>query len=253
MSEKVKNEVVRPVSRMRHWRQRYEKGAEYIWRRSVTWQGEQTVVGSKCPDSLTANPKKLRLFWEAKTIELMNFDGNNPKKKHLRQDGTAKPDGQTPAPVAPTKPATAEDLVSGSGRKWAVKGSDETFTSKGAATAAAKAMLEKAAADAAAKKVAEEAAAAEKAKEEQSEDPTDADGEGQEDETVLLGSDVQPDHVEIKEGVTVSLGEVVVFAHKASELSVADWNALDSADREARLEQAIVDMGKVEETDPLED
>jgi len=247
MSEKVKQAPLRPVSRLRHYRQRFTKGAAYIWRRRINFNGEETVVGGLCPQALLDNPKKLRLFWEAKTIELAVFDGNNPGAKHMRKDGTEKPK-QDAGPAKPAEPAKAEDLVSGANRKWNVKGLEEVFSSKGAATKAASELLEKQAADAAAKKAAEEAAAAEKAKEEQSDE--------QSDETVLLGSNLQPSEVEIKPGEKVQLGDVVAFAHKASGLSVEDWNALEDADREARLEQAIVDMGKEEdedETDPLED
>lgn len=234
MSEKVKNAPLRQVSRLRHYRQRFTKGAAYIWRRRINFCGEETVVGALCPQSLLDNPKKLRLFWEAKTIELAVFDGNNPGAKHMRLDGTVKPSQET------AKPATAEELVSGAQRKWNVKGLTETFTSKGAATSAAQELLDKQAAEAAAAKAAEEAAAAAQAQDDQSND------------TMLLGSDVQPDHVEIKPGVMVQLGDVVVYAHKASGMSAAEWNELESSDREARLEQAIVDMGN-EESDPLED
>lgn len=240
MSEKVEQAPVR-VARLRHFRQRFTKGAAYIWRRSIKFSGEQTVVGALCPQELLDNPKKLRLFWEAKTIELANFDPTTYNAKHMRLDGTVK--GSAPAAVVVE--AKAEDLVTGSGRKWAVKGSSESFSSKGAATKAAQELLDKQAAEAAAKELAEKAAAETKAKEDASGEPVD--------ETVLLGSDIQPDSVEIKEGVSVTLGEVVTFAHKASGLSVADWNALEGADREARLEAAIVEMGKDGEKDPLED
>lgn len=195
MSEKVNNEPVRPVARLRHWRQRFQKGAKYIWRRRIIWEGKETVVGAECPESLTSNPKKLRLFWEAKTIELRDFDGNNPGKKHLRADGTDKPDASTPAPKKTEEPAKAEDQVSGAQRKWNVRGLEEVFTSKGAAVKAAQELLDKQEADAAAKKAAEEAEASKKQDDDASGAADQADGdqtEGEGDQTEGEGEEKDP-------------------------------------------------------------
>lgn len=59
---------------------------------------------------------------------------------------------------------------------------------------------------------------------------------------VLVGSNVLPSNIELAEGVTVQLGEVVRRTHKASGLSVADWNALDDGDREARLAATVLEL-----------
>lgn len=50
----------------------------------------------------------------------------------------------------------------------------------------------------------------------------------------LLGSSTLPATIEIA-GMAVQLGTIVVAAHAASGLEVADWNALPEADREALL------------------
>lgn len=55
----------------------------------------------------------------------------------------------------------------------------------------------------------------------------------------LLGSSVLPSMVEIGPGKSVQLGNVVARAHKASGLSVDDWNALVAEDREARLAETV--------------
>lgn len=59
---------------------------------------------------------------------------------------------------------------------------------------------------------------------------------------VLVGSSVLPSIIELAEGVTVQLGEVVRRTHEASGLSVADWNALDDGDREARLAATVLEL-----------
>lgn len=58
----------------------------------------------------------------------------------------------------------------------------------------------------------------------------------------LLGSKVLPANIELAEGVTVQLGEVVRRTHEASGLSVADWNALGEDDREARLAATVLEL-----------
>ncbi len=52
---------------------------------------------------------------------------------------------------------------------------------------------------------------------------------------ILYGSDTFPAHVEIADGVTVQLGEIVAAAHSASGLSADDWNALPAEDRDGLL------------------
>lgn len=54
------------------------------------------------------------------------------------------------------------------------------------------------------------------------------------DET-LIGSSVLPSDVEIAEGVTVPLGDVVTGAFEASEFTVEEWNGLAADIREAKL------------------
>ena len=58
----------------------------------------------------------------------------------------------------------------------------------------------------------------------------------------LLGSSILPSMIELAEGNEVPLGAVVIRAHKESELSIADWNALENDDREARLAETLEAM-----------
>ncbi|WP_312738874.1 hypothetical protein [Stenotrophomonas sp.] len=59
---------------------------------------------------------------------------------------------------------------------------------------------------------------------------------------ILVGSNVLPANIELAEGVSVQLGEVVRRTHEASGLSVSDWNALDDGDREARLAATVLEL-----------
>lgn len=55
----------------------------------------------------------------------------------------------------------------------------------------------------------------------------------------LLGSNLLPTSIELVDGVTVSLGDVVCHAHAASGLSIEAWNGLDDTLREAKLADAV--------------
>lgn len=77
------------VRTLRHWKQRFDKNAEFIWRRPITWQGKTVKAGDPIPQDLQDNKTKLRRFWEARVIELAQFE---------------EPDvatGQKPEPVVP--------------------------------------------------------------------------------------------------------------------------------------------------------
>ncbi len=61
----------------------------------------------------------------------------------------------------------------------------------------------------------------------------------------LLGSNMLPANIELAEGVSVQLGEVVRQAFEHSGLSIADWNALDGDDREAELAAMVRELQSV--------
>ncbi|WP_119776342.1 hypothetical protein [Oleomonas cavernae] len=70
---------------------------------------------------------------------------------------------------------------------------------------------------------------------------TDAGKGGPDPAKALVGSSVQPSHIDIG-GAQVQLGTVVVRAHRDSGLTVDAWNGLPDDDRESRLDAAIVAM-----------
>lgn len=65
----------------------------------------------------------------------------------------------------------------------------------------------------------------------------------------LVGSNVLPTNIELAEGVSVQLGEVVRQAYEHSGLSIADWNALDGDDREAELAAMVRELQSRAEAD----
>jgi len=58
----------------------------------------------------------------------------------------------------------------------------------------------------------------------------------------LLGSNVLPAVIELVDGVSVPLGDVVRRAHETSGLTIADWNALGDGDREERLSATVLEL-----------
>lgn len=75
----------RRVRTLRHWKQRFHRDAEFIWRRSLTYGGESCAPGDPIPDALVANKAKLRRFWESGTIELAQFEEPNVLTGQVRQ------------------------------------------------------------------------------------------------------------------------------------------------------------------------
>jgi hypothetical protein len=55
----------------------------------------------------------------------------------------------------------------------------------------------------------------------------------------LLGSNTLPAMIDIADGKSVQLGEVVMMAHKASGLSIEDWNSLPDDKRDEMLLDVI--------------
>ncbi|HEY1129136.1 MAG TPA: hypothetical protein VGF12_07015 [Roseateles sp.] len=64
--------------------------------------------------------------------------------------------------------------------------------------------------------------------------------------TVLYGADL-PALIEVA-GTEIQLGVVVSAAHEASGLTVDEWNALDEADRKARIE-SLIEAARTEAAD----
>lgn len=88
MAKEEVAKVVRAVRKIRHWKQRYDKNAAFVWRKNTTWtkqtpgkRGRQVVfpAGSVVPTWVreAMGGAKLRRFWEAHRIELLEFNEPN--------------------------------------------------------------------------------------------------------------------------------------------------------------------------------
>jgi len=66
------------------------------------------------------------------------------------------------------------------------------------------------------------------------------------DEPMLLGSDVLPATFHLPGDKLLTLGDVVRAAHDASGLTVEAWNALESAQREKLLDDALIKLLEAE-------
>lgn len=93
------------VRTIRHWKQQFDKGARFVWRKPTKWDGNTSFeAGSEVPKGLLP-PTKLRRFWEAGRIELAEFDEpknvflgrNEPKKRTVKKPAAKKPVTRPPA------------------------------------------------------------------------------------------------------------------------------------------------------------
>ena len=107
----------RKVRTLRHWKQRFNKNAKFVWRRSLTFQGKRTKIGDEIPDTLADNPTKLRRFWESSVIELAEFEDPDVTTGQVAEVETPEPEKQ-------------------GNSKWSIEGLDEVFKTKKAAKAA---------------------------------------------------------------------------------------------------------------------
>lgn len=55
-------------TKLRHWKQRYQRGAVLIWRRDMLFDGRRVRPGEQVPDSVAES--KRRRLWEAGFVEL---------------------------------------------------------------------------------------------------------------------------------------------------------------------------------------
>ena len=60
--------------RARHWKQRFQPGARYIFRKRGNWYGVTYEVGARIPQELQDDYRRLRRAWDTRLIELEIFD-----------------------------------------------------------------------------------------------------------------------------------------------------------------------------------
>ena len=60
------------MRKLRHWRQRFNPKASFVFRRPISWGETEYKAGDRVPDDFPK--KKLITFWESGRIELWEFD-----------------------------------------------------------------------------------------------------------------------------------------------------------------------------------
>ena len=96
--------IRKKIRKLRHWKQQYRKNSEFIFRRRTVYGGVIYEAGDKIPDILSKKKSKVRRFWEAKRIELAEFDdpssnigidgqdkGSTDQETPPEADGDSKP------------------------------------------------------------------------------------------------------------------------------------------------------------------
>lgn len=81
------------VRKLRHWKQRFDRNAEFVFRRRLTWGGRAYEPGAGIPRALRDSPTKLRRFWESGTVELAEFEEPNVATGQV--ESRIPPDGVT--------------------------------------------------------------------------------------------------------------------------------------------------------------
>lgn len=82
------------VRKLRHWKQQYDKNAEFICRRSFKWDDIVTKIGDIIPKALFENKGKLENFWEADWIELAEFEDEVVDEPYDLPDGVSVEKGK---------------------------------------------------------------------------------------------------------------------------------------------------------------
>ena len=86
---------MRPIRKLRHWRQRFRKDAKFIFRRRTRFGGKIYKPGDKIPKELAQNRTKLEYFWEDQRIELWQFEETRRRGPTLVDLIEQLPEGHT--------------------------------------------------------------------------------------------------------------------------------------------------------------
>ena len=120
------------IKTLRHYRQRFLQGAEFVFRRPRVWMGKQYNMGDPVPETLATNERKLRIFWDVGYIEIAQFEdilaaaelrpADNPASVvvELAEYGIVVPDG-----VEVERAGTWYEITLADGRKGKVNGREE--------------------------------------------------------------------------------------------------------------------------------
>lgn len=64
---------LKPISKSRHWKQRFDPNCEMVFRRDIRYGDKQFKKGSDIPEQLYKDLNILRRYWNIEYIELKYF------------------------------------------------------------------------------------------------------------------------------------------------------------------------------------
>jgi hypothetical protein len=82
------------IRKLRHWKQRFDRDAAFVWRKALRWTDDVRVVpGEIVSEEILAQmgTAKLRRFWESGMIELAELEN---------RDAWPEGEGESPPPAA---------------------------------------------------------------------------------------------------------------------------------------------------------
>ena len=102
------------VRTLRHWRQRFDPNAEFVFRRPCRYGGVQYQPGDVIPDVLKAAKMRLQFLWRANRIELAEFES--------APDDTLPDDVLVPEGVSVQRRGSWYDVTLADGTEQKVRG-----------------------------------------------------------------------------------------------------------------------------------
>ncbi len=84
--------------RYKHWKQRFNPDATFVWTKSLLFSGERTVAGDRIPKKLSENRNKTRRFWDIGVIELQMFTAPDVTTGEIKKSSQRELDQPPPLP-----------------------------------------------------------------------------------------------------------------------------------------------------------
>jgi len=124
----------RQIRKVRHWKQRFDPEAEFIWRRAARVPGGSAAPGDRVEKS--AFPlRRLRKLWDAEWIELAEWEAPDMRRRRLAAE--ARDGAEARGDVPPAGDVVVE-YVGGSWYEVRVAGAEASERVRGRKALAAK-------------------------------------------------------------------------------------------------------------------
>ena len=105
--------MLRLIRKLRHWKQRFDPNASFVFRRRTVFGSKRYNSGDLIPEELATNKGKLRLFWECRRIELAYFDAPNVATGQVEKSDSDDVKVEQRGPWYFVKKGTKEEKVRG--------------------------------------------------------------------------------------------------------------------------------------------